>query len=170
MAEIDIMVEAAGWNSISGLEALVEKAARAVLANEDAEECSLSILLADDATLQRLNATFRHKDKPTNVLSFPAPDMPGQDADFLGDLALSHDTCAREAQEEGKSLADHMMHLVVHGTLHLLGYDHENEAEAEEMEALEVAVLASLGIKNPYMGAEGAPNPVITGPGQVKRS
>ncbi len=109
--------------------------------------------------MQRLNSTFRGKDKPTNVLSFPAPPMPpgAGDADslFLGDLALGYETCAAEALAEEKSLGDHLAHLVVHGVLHLMGYDHETEAEAEEMEGRERAILASLGIADPYAGAEG---------------
>jgi probable rRNA maturation factor len=111
--------------------------------------------------MRRLNASFRGKDKPTNVLSFPAapppPGMKGTESLFLGDLALGYETCAAEALAEGKSLRDHLSHLVVHGLLHLLGYDHETGVEAERMEGRERAILAALGIADPYSGAEEAP-------------
>lgn len=119
----------------------------------------IAITLSDDAEVQVLNRDWRGKDKPTNVLSFPGlegamagllpPDAPRP----LGDLILAYETCAREAEEQGKSLADHARHLVVHGVLHLLGYDHETDAEAEEMEALETTILAGLGIADPYREA-----------------
>jgi probable rRNA maturation factor len=98
-----------------------------------------------------LNRTWRGKDKPTNVLSFPAPEQPGAAGPrHLGDIALAFETLARESEEESKELAHHFAHLIVHGVLHLLGYDHEVEAEAEIMEALEVKALARLGITDPY--------------------
>lgn len=106
----------------------------------------VALLLADDAALQTLNGQWRGKDKPTNVLSFPAA-APGP---MLGDIALSYDTLAREAADKGASLADHAAHLIVHGLLHLHGYDHEADDEAEEMEALERRILEDLGIADPY--------------------
>jgi probable rRNA maturation factor len=107
---------------------------------------SLNIALADDKGVRALNARDRKKDKPTNVLSYPSGSR-----DFLGDIVVARQTVWREAREQGKSPADHFAHLVVHGTLHLLGYDHETgEADAERMEALERRVLANLGIKDPY--------------------
>jgi probable rRNA maturation factor len=117
------------------------------------------VLLADDATLQDLNRTWRSKDKPTNVLSFPATetragDMPAPEFDgiplTLGDLALGYETIAAEAEAQGKSLAQHLGHLVVHGTLHLLGYDHEGDADARRMETLEIRILSGIGIPDPY--------------------
>lgn len=156
---IEILIEAEGWEVIPEVEMHVEQAAIAALKAVHPRKwkrLSAAILLADDATLQRLNADFRAKDKPTNVLSFPAIPLPGiAQADNLGDIALAFETCAREAEEEGKALSHHMMHLVVHGILHLLGYDHETDAEADVMEAREVAILATLGIADPYAGAEG---------------
>lgn len=150
-AEIDILIEAEGWNGVAGLEALIRRAVGTALASvEDTEGARVSVLLTDDAAIQKLNAGFRGKDKPTNVLSFPAPEIPGDPEPMLGDLALAYETCAREAEEEAKTIADHLTHLVIHGTLHLLGFDHEEEAEAEEMEALETALLAGLGIADPY--------------------
>jgi probable rRNA maturation factor len=147
--EIAILVEAEGWRAVPELEAVVRRAALAALATTE-EPGAIALLLADDAAIRKLNAEFRKIDKPTNVLSFPAPDMPGEAASALGDIALACETCAREAAEEGKPLAHHLSHLVVHGVLHLLGYDHMDETEADEMEALETEVLAALGIPDPY--------------------
>ncbi|SMF74462.1 probable rRNA maturation factor [Tistlia consotensis] len=160
--EIAVLVEDAAWTAaLPAAEAIAERAALAALAAEaePAEALELSVLLADDATVRDLNARYRGQDKPTNVLSFPAgldEALPGE-ARLLGDLALAFGTCRREAEQQGKSLADHLSHLVVHGTLHLLGHDHEEEAEAERMEGRERAVLAGLGIADPY--AEGAGDP-----------
>lgn len=109
---------------------------------------TVSLLLGDDATIAALNKEFRAKDGPTNVLSFPPaePAEPG----FLGDIALAAETVAAEAEAQGKSFDSHAAHLVVHGFLHLLGYDHMNEADAEAMEARERAILAEIGIEDPY--------------------
>ena len=112
----------------------------------------MSFLLTDDKSLRDLNRRFRQQDKPTNVLSFPAPQNPER---FLGDVALAYGVCVREAAEQGKPLKNHLQHLVAHGVFHLLGYDHETDAQAEEMEGLERAVLASLGIPDPYAAGEG---------------
>jgi probable rRNA maturation factor len=111
------------------------------------EERGVAVLLTDDATLAELNGRFRGKPQPTNVLSFPAAPNP---EDHLGDLALASGVCAREAAEQNKSISDHLQHLVAHGVLHLLGYDHEDDAEAEEMEGLERVILAGLGVADPY--------------------
>jgi probable rRNA maturation factor len=109
----------------------------------------LSILFTDDAHIQRLNRDFRGKDKPTNVLSFPQPAGP-----LLGDIILAFETVRDEAALAGKALKEHMAHLIVHGFLHLIGYDHETDEEAEEMEALERAALARIGIADPYAAAQ----------------
>jgi probable rRNA maturation factor len=151
--ELDIMIEAAGWDRLPEAEALAQKAAEAaVMAADEAEEdYEVSLMLADDARIRELNRIWRGKDKPTNVLSFPAPEQPGSTGPrHLGDIALAFETLARESEEESKEFAHHFAHLIVHGVLHLLGYDHEVEAEAEIMEALEVKALASLGIADPY--------------------
>ncbi len=114
-------------------------------------ECS--VLICDDTHIQSLNADFRNKDKPTNVLSFPQFDafqVPANGKHYIGDIAMSYDTLAREAAEAGLSLHDHATHLFVHSFLHLFGYDHINDDDAEQMESLEVRILAKLGIKNPY--------------------
>ncbi|MEM7215775.1 MAG: rRNA maturation RNase YbeY [Pseudomonadota bacterium] len=116
------------------------------------EQAELSILLADDTKLRELNHNWRKIDKATNVLSFPGEDVePGQDGGmFLGDIAISIETTNREAVLENKRFNDHFTHLIVHGFLHLFGYDHENESQAMQMEALETAILAKLGIADPY--------------------
>lgn len=118
----------------------------------------IAVRLTDDAEVQALNRDFRGKDRPTNVLSFPQVQADlleslanSDDGEILlGDIVLARETCAREAGEKGISLADHATHLMVHGVLHLVGYDHMDDASAGAMEALEVKALASLGIANPY--------------------
>ena len=107
-----------------------------------------SLLLSDDSHVRELNARYRQKDRPTNVLSFPPG--PGTPEEYLGDVILALQTVSREAAEEGKRFDHHVAHLIVHGLLHLAGYDHESDDEAEEMEALERDVLARLGIADPY--------------------
>jgi probable rRNA maturation factor len=150
---IDIEIEDAAWTAaLPDAEALVRTACEAALASEGADGEGVSLLLTSDLAVQALNARFREQDKPTNVLSFPAPTNPER---FLGDVALAFGTCAREAAEQGKPLAHHLQHLVAHGVLHLLGYDHMNDAEAQEMEGLERVVLAGLGVPDPYAAGEG---------------
>jgi probable rRNA maturation factor len=150
---IDIEVEDSDWTTaLADAEALVLAAAEATLASEGAVGEGVSLLLTDDKSLRDLNRRFRQQDKPTNVLSFPAPQNPER---FLGDVALAYGVCAREAAEQGKPLKNHLQHLVAHGVLHLLGYDHETDAQADEMEGLERAVLAGLGIPDPYAAGEG---------------
>lgn len=145
---IDVLIEDPAWEAAEPrAAALAEIAAAAVLEHERAAVAGdLAILLADDARIAALNAEFRGKDAPTNVLSFPASER----AAALGDIALAFGVCAREAAEQGKSLAHHLQHLTAHGVLHLLGYDHESDAEAEAMEAAERAILAGLGVADPY--------------------
>ncbi|MEL6297881.1 MAG: rRNA maturation RNase YbeY [Pseudomonadota bacterium] len=112
---------------------------------------SAAVALSDDAHLQDLNRQHRGQDKPTNVLSFPSPPMPGADGGtYLGDIAISFDTVASEAEAARISLKDHATHMLLHGLLHLLGHDHEDDAEAERMEAMETRILARLGIIDPY--------------------
>jgi len=109
----------------------------------------LTVRFSSDAEVRALNSEFRGKDTPTNVLSFPVVDGPGDDAG-LGDIILARETVVREAEEQGKTVADHTSHLILHGILHLLGYDHDTDEDAEEMEAMERDVLAALGIRDPY--------------------
>ncbi len=153
MIELDIMIEAGNWARLESVEALASKAAEAAVAvaDEADEDFEASVMLTDDAHIQELNRTWRAKDKPTNVLSFPAPEPPGATGPrHLGDIALAYETLVRESEDESKELAHHFAHLIVHGVLHLLGYDHEANDEAEAMEALEIEALARLGIANPY--------------------
>lgn len=158
---IALSVDEPAWEqAVPELGAVIERMALAALAGADCDlgddPLEISVVLADDATVQALNRDWRGKDKPTNVLSFAtldddeAPVVPGAPL-LLGDIILAYGTCRAEADELGKPLRDHLSHLVVHGVLHLLGYDHEeDEAEAEEMEALETSILAGQGIADPY--------------------
>ncbi len=122
---------------------ILEKAAE--ILGEDFSQKEISLVLANDQKVQSLNHEFRHKNKPTNVLSFPS-----DEADELGDIILAHETIVREAEEKGISLLHHTLHLIVHGFLHLLGYVHEEENEALHMEAVEIKILKTLNISNPY--------------------
>jgi probable rRNA maturation factor len=142
---IEIEVEDAAWTAaLPDAEAVVLRAATAALGTVEGD---VVVLLTDDAGVQDLNARFRDKDRPTNVLSFPAAESAFP---HLGDVVLGHAYCAAEAEAQGKTLSDHLSHLVVHGVLHLLGRDHEDDDEAEEMEAEEREILASLGVSDPY--------------------
>lgn len=155
MLDIDISVEAGDWGAESALLAIARPAAEAVLAELElaAEATSeLSLLFTDDAHIRTLNSEWRGKDKPTNVLSFPAFEIGPDDPlpPMLGDIVLARETVFSEAALEEKPFDHHLTHLIVHGLLHLLGYDHESEDEAEEMEAIERRVLARLAIPDPY--------------------
>ncbi len=163
---IDVIVDSGpSWPGDQDWTALACRAAVAALRETPHAELAdkpvaveISVKLSDDAEIQSLNAAYRYKDKPTNVLSFPmlAPDLIDTVSNtddgevLLGDIILGYETCAREAQERGISLADHATHLIIHGTLHLVGYDHEQDAEAEGMEAMETRALASIGLADPY--------------------
>ena len=163
---VDIVIEDDRWESF-GLEPLADRAIRAALAELglQAQGFTLCLMGCDDARILELNGDFRGKAKPTNVLSWPSdergaegdgdtPDLPEpgspDDAETLGDIAISYDTCAAEAAEAGKPMVDHVTHLVVHGLLHLLGYDHIRDGDATLMEAIEVCALARLGLSDPY--------------------
>jgi probable rRNA maturation factor len=149
---LDIVIETPGWTAaIPDLETMAQNTAAACLRAAGIPAASLCVLFGDDAALQDLNARFRGFDKPTNVLSFPA----FSDDDGLGDIAIALQTVEREAAEQAKSLADHTRHLIAHGIFHLLGYDHEIESEAQEMEDLERRVLAQFGIPDPYADRAG---------------
>jgi len=162
--DIEVLVEVPAWNErLPDAATLVRGAAAATLTAEEAEGekavGAVCILLTDDASQRDLNRQFRGLDRPTNVLSFPAEDdfapLEGVAAPprLLGDLALALETCSREAEEQGKSLADHVAHLTVHGLLHLLGYDHQTDAEAERMEGRERRILEGLEIADPYLAS-----------------
>ncbi len=161
----ELTIEDARWQ---GLEPLVARAVQAVMdhCGLDADLCEISVLACDDERISGLNAEFREKPSPTNVLSWPgqelASDTPGKaptppSPDFtgeiaLGDIAISFDTCAREASEAGKTIDDHVTHLIIHGMLHLLGYDHIRDTDATLMEGVEVEILGKMGIDDPYIG------------------
>ena len=148
MAVIDISIECEDWaKDAPDIEAVIEQTANASFKamNMDEQDTELSVVLSDDVFIQGLNKQWRGKDKPTNVLSFPQ-DEPA----LLGDVILAFETVKREAAEQDKPFESHVKHLVVHGILHLLGHDHENDDEAEEMESLEIEILQALGVKNPY--------------------
>jgi probable rRNA maturation factor len=163
---VEIALEDPRWRALD-IAALARRAAAATLAELGLDPAAheISVLACDDARIATLNAEFRGKALPTNVLSWPAwdlaaetdgaapdlpaPDLPGEPA-ALGDIALAWETCAREAAEQDKELSAHVLHLLVHGCLHLLGYDHIRQKDADLMEGLEVRILASLGVADPY--------------------
>lgn len=151
---IDVMVDDDGWSAVPDAEGVAERAARAALASlgdEVPPGAEMAITLTDDARIRILNRDWRDKDKATNVLSFPSPDLPEDvTPQPLGDVIVARETLLAEARTEDKRPQDHLAHLVVHGTLHLMGFDHEDDAEAEEMEAAERQILAGLGISDPY--------------------
>lgn len=152
---LDVLTESGDWSAIVGAEDLARTAAAAVASAPeiDVGHTEIAIALSSDAVVRALNATHRMKDKATNVLSFPAPPgmpvAPGSPR-FLGDIVLAVETVMREAGEQSLPPTHHLQHLVVHGLLHLLGFDHQTDAEAERMERLETVILARLGIPDPY--------------------
>lgn len=155
---VDVLVQSDRWAALADVEALALRAVNAALSCADLavlEGAEISIALADDAIVRNLNREWRGFDKPTNVLSFPAvePDEL-DDAPHIGDIILAYETVEREAQNDDKTFADHTTHLIIHGMLHLLGFDHETDEEAQEMEALEISALADLGIADPYADFE----------------
>jgi len=162
---LEVAIEAdEEWDSSRSWEQLVRRAAEAAIAESAfpqlataARQVEISVLLTGDNQVRDLNAEYRHKDRPTNVLSFPMIDVDDlRDANvagpelLLGDIILARGVCEAEAADKGISVEDHATHLVVHGTLHLLGYDHHDDDEAADMEAREVRALNRLGIPNPY--------------------
>ena len=152
---VDVIIEAPRWAE-ADIEALAETAIDAALSHlgMDPDAWDISILACNDARIAALNASFRDKPKATNVLSWPSeertPEVPPAGDPELGDISIAFDTCQDEAKRGGISLKFHTLHLLVHGTLHLLGYDHEEDADADLMEATETAILAKLGVPNPY--------------------
>lgn len=152
---VEIIDEAGEWSRLGDIAVALQPALDAVAHHRvlaghwPAEAC---IALTDDAAMRRLNGQFRSKDKPTNVLSFPAAASPGAPAGSrqIGDIALGYETVVREAGELDIPPLDHIRHLVIHGLLHLMGFDHETDDDAEAMEALEIELLASIGLPNPY--------------------
>jgi probable rRNA maturation factor len=157
----EVIIAADCWQDQPDAEAVIQRAidAAAQIAEADAADAEIAVMLTDDAGIRTLNNNWRGIDKPTNVLSFPAlqPTGPVGEDDpprMLGDIAIAYQTMRREADEAQKPFAHHLSHLTVHGFLHLIGYDHESDEEAEEMEALETEILAQLGIPDPYADRE----------------
>lgn len=155
---IDISIRCATWSErLEHLEDRIAESVKATLAAVNFPQSSgaeISVVLADDDFIHTLNRDYRGKDTPTNVLSFPqytAEELiSAKNIDTLGDVILAYETIHGEAIQQGKAFRDHTTHLLVHGLLHLLGFDHEEEKQAQEMEALEIRILDDLGIKNPY--------------------
>lgn len=156
--DIDVIIEDRRWKH-AGLEALARTACAAVLERYGLDAASVSLMACDDARIATLNAEFRGKETPTNVLSWPSEERGAEEAGAdpyppedleLGDIAIAYETCVREALEQEKDFADHVTHLLVHGTLHLLGYDHIREEDAVLMEGIETEILGNLGISDPY--------------------
>lgn len=160
--DIQIAVEADGWADETALEALALRvlgAAESYMAANEGQPLpkqptEVSLVFGDDDMIREINAEWRNKDKPTNVLSFPAfPVTPGKmPGPMLGDIIIARETVEREAVELDKSFEDHLTHLMVHGFLHLFGYDHIEIDDAEKMESLETRILAELGLSDPYAG------------------
>jgi probable rRNA maturation factor len=158
----EVLIVADAWNGEPDADAVIQRAVAvaAEMAGADTAEAELAVMLTDDAGIRTLNSNWRGIDKPTNVLSFPAlrPPTGVSSADeippMLGDIAIAYETARREADDEQKPFDHHLSHLAVHGFLHLVGYDHETDDEAEAMEALEIEILAQLGIPDPYADRE----------------
>lgn len=151
---VDVFESEGNWGDADPIAAMLVSAAAALVRHPGIapkEPCEACIALSDDAAVRALNATYRGMDKPTNVLSFPSPEAPPSDGPaFLGDVVIALETVRREAGEKNITFEDHLQHLAVHGLLHLLGYDHETDGEAQVMERLETEILADLGIADPY--------------------
>nr|WP_146689417.1 rRNA maturation RNase YbeY [Bradyrhizobium canariense] len=157
----EVLVVAECWRNEAEAEAVIHRAiaAAAEFADADTGEAELAVMLTDDAGIRTLNSNWRGIDKPTNVLSFPAlqptgPSGPDDAPRMLGDIAIAYETMCKEANDEQKPFDHHLSHLAVHGFLHLIGYDHENDGDAEIMETLESKILAQLGIPDPYTDRE----------------
>ncbi len=157
----EVLVVADCWQNEPDAESVIQRAiaTAAEFVDSDVGDAELAVMLTDDGGIRTLNSNWRGMDKPTNVLSFPAlqPEgarKPGDAPRMLGDIAIAYETTRREADEEGKPFPHHLSHLAIHGFLHLIGYDHENEADAEEMESLETEILEELGIPDPYADRE----------------
>ncbi len=151
---LSTLVECEAWNQHEGFEALASEVIVSAVAATKIKlspQAEVSLLLCDDARIREINREWRGLDKPTNVLSFPAapPSMLAK-SPAVGDIAIAYETVVREAREEAKTFRDHYMHMVLHGFLHLVGFDHETDEEADEMEALEVSILGELGVADPY--------------------
>jgi probable rRNA maturation factor len=153
---VDVLIESEAWQALPEAEDVARRAIAVAAASTDESQrrnAELSVLFCDDETIAVLNGQWRGQEKPTNVLSFPALPLPGaspHDKAPLGDIAIAYETLVREAAESGKTASAHLSHLVVHGFLHLVGFDHQIDDEAERMERLERDILARIGVADPY--------------------
>ena len=148
---VDVVVNSALWQSAPEADEVVRAAIAEAAAAVPTSAGEVAVVLTDDPAIQTLNREWRKKDAATNVLSFPMPAMQAGDAvTLLGDIVIAYETTAREAEAERKPFRDHLAHLAVHGFLHLVGYDHETDREADAMESLEAQILSRLGVSNPY--------------------
>jgi probable rRNA maturation factor len=148
--DIDLVVDSPIWSGFAAADATVRRAIEAA-ARAVGKPGAVAVMLTDDASIRAMNAQWRGIDKPTNVLSFPAAETPAAAGkSHLGDIAIAYETVAAESASENKGFADHLAHLAVHGYLHLVGFDHETDAEAVRMEHLETQILSGLGIADPY--------------------
>jgi probable rRNA maturation factor len=164
---VDVIIEDPRWESV-GLDKLAGQAVSAVLSHLSlTDEAEVAVMGCDDARIAGLNADFRGKPRPTNVLSWPSEERaaerpgahpPSPHGPELGDIAIAYETCVAEARAGGIPLGHHVLHLVVHGTLHLLGYDHEEDADGDLMESVETAILANLGVPDPYANKPHGPD------------
>jgi probable rRNA maturation factor len=154
---IDIMIESPRWKSERGIASVLRRAITAAAAAVPTRPVELAIVLTNDSAMRALNRKWRRKDAPTNVLSFPAKEpCAGFGAPrLMGDIVIAYETTMREAKADGKPFGHHLAHLAVHGFLHLAGYDHEADAEAETMENIEIAALKRLKVPNPYIARDG---------------
>jgi probable rRNA maturation factor len=153
---VEIAVEAEAWRKMFGAEDTVRQAIEAAVSDAGPANAEVGVVLTDDARVRDLNRSWLGNDKATNVLSFPAPEAPESGARFLGDVVLALETIRGEAEAEQKPFERHLAHLSVHGVLHLLGFDHVRDQDAEIMEARERQILARLGIPDPYARTEPA--------------
>ena len=149
---VSIAVDDSGWDKVPALEDMTRAAINAATAGIADENVEVAVLFTGDEAIAKLNAQWRGNSAVTNVLSFPAEafPVPAGEARPLGDIVLASGVVAREAAEQGKTLPHHATHLIIHGFLHLVGYDHQNDSEAREMESLEAAILKGLGLPDPY--------------------
>jgi len=151
---IDVLTESPLWENEPQAVPVVERAIAAAAQAIDAPLGEVVVMLADDETVRSLNRDWRKIDKPTNVLSFPAAKTPGIEPTMLGDIVIAYETLTRECEEEDRVFLHHLAHLAVHGFLHLMGYDHQNDSDAEAMEQLEAAILARLDMPDPYLARD----------------
>ena len=151
---VDVLAESPLWEKQPQAVPVVERAIAAAAEAIDAPLGEVVVMLADDETIRSLNRDWRKIDKPTNVLSFPAAQTPGIEPLMLGDIVIAYETLTRECEAEDRVFLHHLAHLAVHGFLHLMGYDHQNDSDAEAMEQLETTILARLDMPDPYLARD----------------